>query len=68
MFFVAVVGAVVMCVIGRVMELWETVFAGCGKRMEHKKYYLSNSIKNNHEKNTVNLCVYSVFTSRSDKT
>lgn len=27
----AVVGAVGMCITGRIMELWETAFAGCGK-------------------------------------
>lgn len=26
-----VVGAVGMCITGRIMELWETAFAGCGK-------------------------------------
>lgn len=27
----AVVGTVGMCITGRIMELWKTVFAGCGK-------------------------------------
>jgi len=27
----AVVGAVGMCITDRIMELWETAFAGCGK-------------------------------------
>lgn len=27
----AVVGTVGMCITGRIMELWETAFAGCGK-------------------------------------